>query len=253
MKRLLPLLFILAFISVSAQVGIGTTSPESSLDVVSSNSGILIPRISLTMTTVMAPVLVATESELIYNTATTGDVIPGFYYWDSVKWVSIVGPSKSNEVFWNKEHNYRSVTLPASVGIWPGSDNTNINLSLTVNPGDKFVFGGTITITQEPTGPDNNGMLDFKMKLMTTGNGASGIPAKSVWGPGGGSNPLRMVKNIATNGILSTEIITISGFYEVPMTATPGTTILFRVEFGSSSAWEYEPALMNSYIWAMKM
>jgi len=249
MKTFITLMFISLIMPACAQVGIGTTSPQSSLDIVSSDSGILIPRISLSMTTVMAPVVGATESEMVYNTATTGDVVPGFYYWDSIKWVSIVRPS--NDVFWAKDNTYRSVVLPVTDSTWPGGANAGITLSVTVNPGEKIVFGGSMTITQDNDGPDNNGMLDFKMKMITVGNGAAGIPAKSVWGPGG--QGMDFVKNITVNGILSTEIIPISGYYSVPITAAPGTTIVFRVEFGTNAAWQYEPAVQNSYIWAMKM
>lgn len=77
---------------VSAQnVGIGTSTPNASakLEITSTNSGLLIPRVALSMTTVAAPVAAPATSLLVYNTATAGDVTPGFYYWDGSKWVRI--------------------------------------------------------------------------------------------------------------------------------------------------------------------
>jgi hypothetical protein len=65
---------------VSAQVGINTDDPRAALDISISNEGLLIPRVALTSTEVVAPVLTGTTSELVYNTDTTGDVTPGFYY-----------------------------------------------------------------------------------------------------------------------------------------------------------------------------
>jgi hypothetical protein len=84
MKRLLSaltiLLLLIASIDLNAQVGIGTTNPSGALDITSTNNGLLIPRVALTNTTTVLPVLTGTTSELVYNTATINDVTPGFYY-----------------------------------------------------------------------------------------------------------------------------------------------------------------------------
>lgn len=87
----------LAFKQVSAQMGIGTSNPENSaqLDVSSNKKGILLPRITLTSTKVQAPVKDAATSLLIYNTATTGDVTPGFYYWDGIQWIRMARSDES--------------------------------------------------------------------------------------------------------------------------------------------------------------
>ena len=87
-KILLTTLIIVAHsTSIFGQVGIGTTNPSSSsaLDINSTNSGLLIPRISLTSTTDVVTVPSPETSLLIYNRATISDVVPGFYYWDT-KW-----------------------------------------------------------------------------------------------------------------------------------------------------------------------
>lgn len=96
-------LFIVAtlFIGVNmtAQVGVGTTTPAGALDITSTNDGLLIPRIVLTATNV-ATVTTPTESELVYNTATSAvgpnQVTPGFYYWNGTLWVR-VGAGSSND------------------------------------------------------------------------------------------------------------------------------------------------------------
>ena len=65
-------------------VGIGTTGPAGVLDLVSTNNGLLIPRVLLTSTTTASPVVFAANSELVYNTQTIGDVTPGYYYWQTL-------------------------------------------------------------------------------------------------------------------------------------------------------------------------
>lgn len=71
----------------NAQVGIGTTTPQGSFEIVSTTDGLLIPRVALTNTTT-ATVLTPTKSELVYNTATAGDVTPGYYYWETTPTVA---------------------------------------------------------------------------------------------------------------------------------------------------------------------
>ena len=65
-----------------AQVGIGTTNPVGALDITATDEGLVIPRVALVNTTTVT-VLTGTTSELVYNTATSGDVTPGFYYLSS--------------------------------------------------------------------------------------------------------------------------------------------------------------------------
>jgi hypothetical protein len=74
--------FIFATINCISQVGIGTVTPEASLDISSTNSGVLIPRIALVSSNLATPLVAPTHSELIYNTAATSDVVPGYYYWN---------------------------------------------------------------------------------------------------------------------------------------------------------------------------
>ena len=82
-------------ISKAQNLGIGpdTFDPDASAGVEMrfSNKGLLIPRVALTSTTSTSPITtpVAT-SLLVYNTATTGDVTPGYYYWTGSKWMRLL-------------------------------------------------------------------------------------------------------------------------------------------------------------------
>jgi|GEM_PF-4714548 len=89
-KALFPLLLITC-VHVRAQVGIGTATPNAALDVVSTDSGVLVPRVALTSTSTIAPITAGTVSELVYNTATINDVTPGFYYLGSASgpWIRL--------------------------------------------------------------------------------------------------------------------------------------------------------------------
>jgi hypothetical protein len=84
MKSIILSFFLLFFSSVMlAQVGIGTTVPAGALDVTSTTDGLLIPRVALTSTSTVLPVITGTTSELVYNTTNnliTSDVSAGFYY-----------------------------------------------------------------------------------------------------------------------------------------------------------------------------
>jgi len=96
MKKIIFIVTILFSISINAQVGIGTNNPDAStaLDIVSTDKGILIPRVSLTgkddITTIENP----TSSLLIYNIANVSDIIPGFYYWKDNTWNALSLPTK---------------------------------------------------------------------------------------------------------------------------------------------------------------
>lgn len=88
-KIVLLLVFIVS--SVSAQVGIGTRTPhpDAMLEVASSNKGILLPRVALTSSISVNPLSAHVAGMTVYNTASTGDVTPGYYYNDGTKWIRL--------------------------------------------------------------------------------------------------------------------------------------------------------------------
>ncbi|PXV58844.1 hypothetical protein CLV62_14324 [Dysgonomonas alginatilytica] len=90
LKNILLCLMILASFEASAQVGINTESPDPSaiLDIVSSNKGILIPRVELTSIDMNLDGLSGqAEGLLVYN---TGSVLAkGYYYWNGSEWTNI--------------------------------------------------------------------------------------------------------------------------------------------------------------------
>lgn len=95
--RFLTFLILISVNSIIAQVGIGTTTPNATLDVIASNQatpsfsdGLLIPRIDA------FPATNPTSSQqgmLVYLTTTVGAYKEGFYYWDNplLSWMSLVG------------------------------------------------------------------------------------------------------------------------------------------------------------------
>lgn len=101
------------FYTASAQVGIGTPEPASSaeLEILSTNRGVLIPRVSLTDLKVFNPIEGdKVESLLIYNLNEVADkdILKGFYYWtteEGGKWNRIVSKSELTTVIDGLDNN----------------------------------------------------------------------------------------------------------------------------------------------------
>ena len=119
LNRVIVLLVIL-FSSLSGfaqNVGINPTgaAPNTSagLDVDFPDKGVLISRVALTGTTSFAPLAAHVAGMIVYNTATTSDVIPGFYYNNGTNWVPGFpsGSAIGNMIYWNGS----SVVTSASI------------------------------------------------------------------------------------------------------------------------------------------
>jgi hypothetical protein len=85
---------------LSAQTGIGTTTPNASakLEVAATDKGFLPPRVALTASNVFSPIVGTAANAtglLVYNTATAGatpnNVVQGYYYWNGTAWIQISG------------------------------------------------------------------------------------------------------------------------------------------------------------------
>lgn len=99
-KKVYFFCFLLSILvgSAKAQVGINTTTPNGILDVNSSSSGIVLPRLALTATNIMAPatnpkagVTNVPVGTTVYNTNITftgaDDVTKGIYSWNGTEWI----------------------------------------------------------------------------------------------------------------------------------------------------------------------
>lgn len=94
MKKIALLLAIPALLfsysAVAQNVGINETgapaNASAGLDVDFDNKGFLLPRVALTSTTNQTPIGAPANSLMVYNTATAGDVTPGYYYWNGTIW-----------------------------------------------------------------------------------------------------------------------------------------------------------------------
>ncbi len=139
MKKLLFFLLLIVFYS-EAQTGIGTTTPNASakLDIFADNKGFLPPRVALTATNVFAPVtglsgstaLATAAGLLVYNTTSSGNVLPGYYYWNGTLWIQIsnglivdssktssfsVAAADNNKLFLINSSTSVTVTVPSGL------------------------------------------------------------------------------------------------------------------------------------------
>lgn len=115
--RIYITLFLFSFINVlQAQVGIGTTSPNATLDIRSSNQatpsntdGILIPKVDAFPATNPTA---TQQGMLVYLTIAVGSKLPGFYYWDntSTSWIGI-NSTVNSDADWFKVGTSTAPTL----------------------------------------------------------------------------------------------------------------------------------------------
>jgi hypothetical protein len=107
-KALLILTAIFACVGrISAQVGIGTSTPNASaqLEISSSSKGFLPPRVALTGTADVTTIASPATGLMVYNTATAGtspaNVTPGIYYYDGAKWQRVINQQPDATVEFN--------------------------------------------------------------------------------------------------------------------------------------------------------
>jgi len=100
----------------SQNVGIspaGATPPNAAagVDVNYTSKGLLIPRVALESTSSFVPLSSHVAGMLVYNTATAGDVTPGFYFNNGISWLrSMPKANAAGEMqFWNLTY---WVTIP---------------------------------------------------------------------------------------------------------------------------------------------
>ena len=244
MKRLLLLFLFLALIGTTyAQVGVGTEVPEPSaqLDIVSSDKGILIPRVALDSLGDVNTIREGNvESLLVFNTTSNKFISPGYYYWYSGRWRGLVWGGGSSEggnglaLFYNPTTNsFFYLDEDGNNVDVDFEDYLNETVSTLVVNGD-----GTFTYTDESgkattldvkgeKGADGNGIAS------TTDNGngtftitytdGSTFTTSDLTGPQGtaGTNGADGTNGTDGNGIAST---TDNGDGTFTITYTDGTT-----------------------------
>ena len=96
-----------SFYGFSQNVGINATgtapNTNAGLDVDFADKGVLVPRVALTSTTSFAPLSAHVAGMVVYNTATTGNVTPGFYYNNGTVWIPSfpTGTAVGNLLYWD--------------------------------------------------------------------------------------------------------------------------------------------------------
>ncbi len=152
-KNLLPLALLLVGTTAYSQVGIGTLTPNKSsqLDVVSTNKGILIPRVALE-NSVDATTITAgnVNSLLVFNTNTKNDITPGYYYWFDNKWMRVV--NDADVIALDKNTTNTSLTMVNGELVLTDSDGNIVSIPLSqINIVTTLVNNnnGTYTYTSE--------------------------------------------------------------------------------------------------------
>src|SRR5690554_303863 len=143
-KILLSAAFAFAILSstdVLAQQGFGTNEPDKSavVDIVSTQRGLLIPRISIPDLDAAGPVNNPATSLFVYNTNTTSG--EGFYYWDGAKWVRFVSGNTEQTVVVAEGENVQvntavtGNTTTYTVGVKGGTNDGQVLVTKIDNSG----------------------------------------------------------------------------------------------------------------------
>lgn len=184
--RLLFMMCIIAVTSINAQVGIGITVPEAGLDITSTSTGLLIPRVSLTSLAIEAPVLNPAGGSIPISTLIFHDgsnsLATGFYYWDGTQWVILTTGESSD---W---------TILGNTGTTPGT-----NFIGTTDTQDFVIRTDNIERARVLSG-GNVGIGITAPTAKTHINQTAAINALVVDHSGTSGNSLELIPTDASNG-----------------------------------------------------
>lgn len=167
MKKIILSAAFLMLTAISfAQVGVGTTSPTTSLDVVgaagntpgalAATDGVTIPRVTTDMTG--SPAAGTTASQLVYSTHASST---GFYYWSGMAWLPLV-PSGALNYTATAVSTY-TVLATDDIIEYTGAAVANFVLPTNVPIGKTYYFASTA-----------NASISFAAIVTQTANTLSG-------------------------------------------------------------------------------
>ena len=173
MKFLLLSLMLCFSLSNFAQVGIGVAVPHPSaeLDVTSTNKGFLPPRVALKSTTDLTTIASPASGLLVYNNAISGDITPGYYYYNGSSWIRLSIISKLDDLIDVKKEGSNFTQ-----SILIGSKTTGVLNSATDNVGMGFSVFKSLT-----NGISNTSVGSFALENLTTGYQNTSIGRASLF------------------------------------------------------------------------
>jgi hypothetical protein len=186
-KHILTSVFLVLGLVSFAQVGVGTQSPSTTLDVVGTNhtttpgalaaaDGVTVPRVTTDMTG--SPVAGTTAGQLVYSTFSTKE---GFYYWDGDSWEPVGGSSTAAALTYTTVSAGGNTTITAAQHIinYTASGSATWTLPSTVPIGRLFYVVNNSSTSSNVT---------FSNTIITTGiNVASATVGTTLIHVGGGS------------------------------------------------------------------
>lgn len=212
-------------------VGINATgaAPNASamLDIVSTTSGLLIPRVALTATNAAGPIAAPATSLLIYNTATAGaspnNVVPGYYYWNGIAWVALGGQGSTN---WSLTGNAGTSVATNFLGTTDANDfaiRTNNTERMRILSGGNVGIGMVPGVKLDVTGA-GSGNVDFRVNgRIQTGDagGNGGIWLSNASDGFVGNNGTNIGFWVNGTGWNAFQIVKTTGRIDINTTATP--------------------------------
>jgi len=159
MKKIIFTLVFFIAITSYAQVGIGTTTPDTSsvLEISSTTAGVLIPRMTETQKNAIgSPV----TGLLVYQTNNT----PGFYYYNGTIWTTFGGADTDWTIVGNDMYNANT----GNVGIGNNTPSAKFHITGSTTPSSP---GGTVNLLNE----------DFTGYSLTENNSSTGCTTSDGW------------------------------------------------------------------------
>jgi hypothetical protein len=170
-----------------AQVGIQTDSPDpsSALDIFSINKGVLIPRVTLTISlSNPSPVTSPANGLLVYNSGPNQPV--GFYYWNGIQWIQLANFVETQEA-WSTIGNAGTVSGTNFIGT-----TDSVDLSIYTNNTERLVVESDGQIIVGATAPNQDADL-----LTVIGNSTQNSAINAY------SNYTGLYSNSGTYGLIS--------------------------------------------------